>query len=411
MSRLETLSASGLEPEMFPDEEEQRVFSFVREYRARYGLCPAVNLVEIEVDVRFPQYDTQNPFEFWFDQFKQYVRQLRLTELFEQAREKMSDGRVDDALADISDECLFLRDFMQIRRRVGRMSDYAQDLLTEHESLQTGRTRTGILTGFPYLDEITGGVQPGDMWVLAGESGTGKTYVLCRFMLSAITAGKTALFVSMEMPNRQLARRAFAMGAEVSATNFRLGRLSHFALSQLCDYMNREQVEYDRNLVLVEGQVNYSVEDVKAKTREFHPDIVFVDGAYMLKTRRSRYDRRWEVQVDVVEMLKQLAMEDGIAVVATFQFDQKQKIKSLSTIMGGQAVGQIASVVLGIENELSGDDYSSAASKELSLYKGREGEKGKIRLRYNMDRTIIEQESVLTGNDDMSNMRNFADYT
>jgi replicative DNA helicase len=404
------LSGSGLEPEMFPDEEEQRVFSFIQEYRTRYGLCPAVNLVEIEADIRFPQYDTQNPFEFWFDQFKQYIRQLRLTSLFEQAREKMSDGRIDEALADVSDECLFLRDFMQTRRRVGRLSDYAQDLLIEHESLQTGRSRTGIMTGFPYLDEITGGVQPGDMWVLAGESGTGKTYVLCRFMLSAISAGKTALFVSMEMPNSQLARRSFSMGAAVSATNFRLGRLSHFALQQVRDYMTQAHAAYDRNLVLIEGQVNYSVEDVKSRAREFRPDIVFVDGAYMLKTRRYRYDKRWEVQVDVVEMLKQLAMEDGIAIVATFQFDQKQKVKSLSTIMGGQAVGQIASVVLGIENESGGEDYSQVSYKELTLYKGREGERGKIRLRYNMDRTIIEQDSVLSGNEDLRTWRNLSDY-
>jgi replicative DNA helicase len=388
---------SGLTSDVFYEDEERGAFEFMQDYRSRYGICPALNIVELETGIRFPQYDTQNPFEFWFDAFRRYVQHNKVLELFDRGENLLADGQVDDAIEELSAECLELRDFMQPRRRVSRVSDLARVVVDEHGVLQSGLTSAGIFTGFPYLDEVTGGIQPGDMWVLAGEAGSGKTYVACRCMLSAIEAGRSSIFVSMEMPNKQLARRTLSMGSGVSATSFRLGRLSHFAVQQVREYMETWNADYDQRLVMIEGQVNYTVEDVKVKVRELRPAVVFVDGAYMLKTRRSKAEKRWELQIEVVEMLKQMAMSENIAVFATFQFDQKQKVKSLSTIMGGQAVGQIASVVLGLENESGCAGYEPVSYKELTLYKGREGEQGKIRLRYDMNRTIIAQDAVLNG--------------
>jgi len=91
-------------------------------------------------------------------------------------------------------------------------------------------------------------------------------------------------------------------------------------------------------------------------------------------------------------------MEMNLPIIATFQFNQKEKTKSQASIMGGQSIGQIASVVMGIENE-DGDrtNFNNVSFKELTLYKGREGESGKIRLRYNMNVTSIEQVEVLEG--------------
>ena len=103
------------------------------------------------------------------------------------------------------------------------------------------------------------------------------------------------------------------------------------------------------------------------------------------------------MNMEVMEALKQFAMTENIAIISTFQFDQKQKLKSLATIMGGQAVGQLASVVIGIENEESSSTFSPVTYKDLTLYKGREGETGKIRLKYDMNRTSIEQDSVIEG--------------
>lgn len=398
---ISRLSDAGVVPEMFPNQDEQRACAFIQDYRVRYGVCPSLALVEVETEIRFPQYLSQNPFDFWFDEFRQYVKHTGLIDLITQTENLLTEGRVDAAFDRIGSEHARLRDLMTERRSCVTLAEIGENVLERHHLLQTGALQDGIFTGFPYLDAVTGGVQPGDAWVIAGESGTGKTYILCRCVLSAVENGKKALMISMEMPNMQIGRRSIAMGAAVSSNNFRLGRMSRFAVDQVRGFLRSWGDNRDNRLILVEGRVQYSVRDVKAKIMEHRPDVVFIDGAYMLRTGRETH-ARWEMNMEVMETLKQIAMEENIGIVATFQFDQKQKMKGVSTIMGGQAIGQLASVVIGIENEENSSHYDAVTYKELTLYKGREGERGKIRLRYDMNRTIIEQDSIISGNTDLT---------
>jgi replicative DNA helicase len=357
-------------------------------------------LVEVETEIRFPRYISQNPFEFWFDEFRKYVKHTGLIDLLSTVESYLVEGRIDFALECIGNTYTRFRDLMQERRTSATLEDVAQEVLEKHHLLQTGLCQGGIPTGFPYLDDITGGVQPGDAWVVAGEPSVGKTYILCRCMLSAVQSGRKSLFLSMEMPNLQIGRRSLAMGAAVSANNFRLGRLSRFAINQVEAFLHDWNMNSAGRLVFIEGRVNYSVRDLQGKIMEERPDAVFIDGAYMLRNGKNS-SARWEMNLEVLETLKQIAMERNIGIVSTFQFDQKQKIKSLSSIMGGQAIGHLASVVIGIENEETGSNFDAVTFKELTLWKGREGERGKIRLRYDMNRTIIEQDRVISGSLDI----------
>jgi replicative DNA helicase len=395
---FETLVDAGVNASMFPSDDERDAYRFISQYIILYGVCPSAALVELETAIRFPQYISENPFAFWLDEFRKYMQSTGLIELIPRIEERVADGRLEDALELINLEYQRLRDLLTTRRTTLTIGDMAGGILEAHRLRQTGLSREGIFTGFPYIDGVTGGVQPGDFWVIAGESSTGKTFILCRCILSAVQHGKKAVFISMEMPIQQLGRRVMSMGSCIDATGFRVGQLSIFAVDQIMEFLRNWNGNYNNRLILVEGGMNYTVQRVLAKIREIKPDAVFIDGAYMLKSSsQGRGYQRWEVLVEVVESLKQVAMEENIGVVGTFQFDQKQKTKGLSTIMGGQAVGQIASVVLGIENEADHNTFSSISYKELTLYKGREGEQGKIRLKYDMNRTIIEEDRIIEG--------------
>lgn len=393
---LTRLQDSGVSEQMFASEDEASAYRFMVDYRRRYGVCPSIALVEVETDIRFPNYASQHPFDYWFDEFRKFVKHGIVLELMAMVEDYLVDGRVDFAIDCIGNAHSGLIDLMAERKSVSTLSEMAHGILEKHDLLQRGLLNEGIYTGFPYIDHVTGGAQPGDTWVIAGESGAGKTYVLCRCAMSAVESGKKCLFVSMEMPNAQVGRRSMAMGAAVNAGNLRLGRLSRFGVDQVREFLRSWDDGRNSRLIFVEGLVSYSVNDVKSKVKEHKPDVVFIDGAYMLRGT-GHNKARWEMNMEVMEALKQFAMTENIAIISTFQFDQKQKLKSLATIMGGQAVGQLASVVIGIENEESSSTFNSVTYKELTLYKGREGETGKIRLKYDMNRTSIEQESVIEG--------------
>lgn len=398
---LSRLTDAGVSARMFANEEEQLAFEYMVRYRENYGVCPSVALVEVETGVRFPRYASSEPFEFWFDEFRKYIKHGIMLELLGMVEDYLSEGRVDAAVDCLGNTYAGLSNLMAEHRSVATLSELALPILDQHNLLQRGQLRRGIFTGFPYIDSVTGGAQPGDLWVFAGESGAGKTFCLCKCLMSAVETGRKCLFVSMEMPNMQLGRRSMAMGAAVNATSLRLGHLSRFGIEQVREFLRGWDAERNARLLFVEGRVNYSVNDVKAKVKEYKPDALFVDGAYMLRSGQM-YKARWEMNMEVMETLKQLAMSENIAVLATFQFDQKQRTKNLSTIMGGQSIGQLASVVIGIENVESVVAEHGVQYKDLMLYKGREGESGKIRLRYDMNRTRIEQESILEGDDTQS---------
>lgn len=393
---LTRLTEAGVSAKMFQNEDEQRAFDYIVDYRRTYGVCPSIQLVEVETEIRFPAYRLQQPFDFWFDEFRKFVKHGILMELVTLVEDNLAEGKVDFAIDCIGNAYSGLVDLMAEHKASATLNELAGPILEKHNLLQQGLLHEGIYTGFPYIDQVTGGAQPGDTWVIAGESSAGKSFILCRCALSAVRSGKKVLFVSMEMPNMQFGRRSIAMSAEVNATSLRLGRLSRFGIDQVREFLQTWDDATNERLMFVEGRVNYSVNDVKAKVKEYKPDAVFVDGAYMLRSATPNR-ARWEMNMEVMEDLKQFAMSENIAIISTFQFDQKQRMKNLSTIMGGQAIGQLASVVIGIENEESQGAFDGVQYKELTLYKGREGETGKIRLRFDMNRTRIEQDSIIDG--------------
>ena len=400
---LSRLMEHGITGESFQDDREAASFEFMRSYFLRYGTIPSIQLVEIEADIRFPEYALDEPFDFWFDEFRKHLAAVQMVYLTEELEDLVQTGRIETAIDCVTEYNSKIRGILQNRRTVTTMGAEASAILEQHALTQTGQVQTGVRIGFPYIDAVTGGIQPGDFWVVVGESGTGKTFVSCRAAMGAVEQGKKALLVGMEMPNRQMVRRQMALVSRVNAMSLRLGRLSAFAVDQIRHFVEDWRTTgKDDRLVFIEGRINMTVDDLMLAIYEHRPDVVFVDGAYMLKMNGG-FRARWEMSMEVMEALKQVAMTENIGLVGSFQFDQKAKTKGLSNIMGGQAIGQIASVVLGIENEDgTSDGFNDVDHKELTLFKGREGERGKIRLRYDMRHTSIEQVEVLMGYEALS---------
>jgi hypothetical protein len=99
--------------------------------------------------------------------------------------------------------------------------------------------------------------------------------------------------------------------------------------------------------------------------------------------------------------MKMLATQFNIPAIATYQFNRRGA-GDIGNIGYSDAIGQLASIVCSIddeEQEKGHEDtvWSARSYKLLTLLKGREGEKGVIRMLYDMHRMLVEQESVLKG--------------
>ena len=136
------------------------------------------------------------------------------------------------------------------------------------------------------------------------------------------------------------------------------------------------------------------------RVQELRPTVVYVDGAYLMQTK-DRTKAKWENVTAIAEYQKMIAKDFNIPVIASWQFNRKGP-GSLGNISYSDAIGQLASIVCGITDEKGAEKinrWQRRSYKILNLLKGREGEKGVMKVLYDMGRMVIEQHSVVSGYD------------
>jgi hypothetical protein len=160
----------------------------------------------------------------------------------------------------------------------------------------------------------------------------------------------------------------------------------------------------------MEGSLKTTIEDIATRVQELRPTILYIDGAYMVQTA-TKHKAKWERVSEVAEYMKMMAKDFNIPVIASWQFNRKGP-GSLGNIMYSDSVGQLASIVAAIENDdVEGrTQWDARSTKRFTLLKGREGEKGKLRVMYDMTRMEITQIEVLSGYTDEIDARTIDDY-
>lgn len=407
-ARMRAAVDAGVSSGFFLDETDRRAWDIAHAHFIRYGVGPSADLLAVEAEIDFPTFVPEEPFEFWLDRLLAFTKHLYLHNAAADVLDALADGDLQGAEGLLQSAFVGVSKFDRDAAVLTQMQ-VADAVLAAHERLQSGHSTPGVCFGFPYIDAQTGGAQPGDSWTVVGRPGGGKTFLLCKWAMHAaapkfsgpelVHPGHKVLMVSMEMPLLQVVQRNLAIGALVGATNLRLGRLSRFALNQLMAFVAdiRASGEGDRFLLL-EGRLNLSVDDIVMKVREHRPDIVFVDGAYMVKPARAGAraagHSSWENAMYTMEGLKQLAMNEGVPVISSYQFSRKgSKDPSLDSIAYTDAVAQLASVVIGISNETSENmtQFDTKVYKVLSLLKGRNGESGEVRVEFSPGNSRISE--------------------
>lgn len=393
------LADLGINEDSFVD-EEVTVYRMVRGHYESYGAMPQISTIEEETEVRFGRFSDE-PMEYWADRVKARNKRKMIIAKSEEARKCAQDGDLDDARGKLQ-ECLFGLDDIDPSERVLAISRVAREVVTAHDKRQRSASMSGVPFGIEYIDMITDGAQAGDSIAIAARPGMGKTYLLLKSALAAWGVGQVPLFHSMEMGALQVVRRMIALRTGIPATNIRTGRLSHYARRKIVnDLAALEQFEANTPFYLLQGDLSSTVEDLVLRCRELRPTVLYVDGAYLLRTR-AKTGARWERVAETGEMLKRIAAEFKIPTVSTYQFNRRGP-GSLGNIAFSDTIGQLASIVMGLSDEQGSDreaEFSTRSYKMLHLIKGREGEKGTVRVLYDMERMKIEQESVVHGYDE-----------
>ena len=254
-----------------------------------------------------------------------------------------------------------------------------------------GTRVTGLTTSFPKLDEMLGGLQRGDMIVLAARPSMGKSALALNIAehIAADNHLAVAIF-SLEMSCQQLAQRVLCSYSKVDSQKLRRGSLTAEEYAELAKAVGVLQ----EAPLYIDDSPSLSALQLRAKARrlKLKQDIqcIIVDYLQLLApglgaTRRS--DNRQQEISDISRGIKALARELDIPVIAISQLnrapEQRGGSPRMSDLRESGAIEQDADVVLLLHRESFYDSDASPEEAELIVAKQRNGPTGSVKLTWN----------------------------
>ena len=262
---------------------------------------------------------------------------------------------------------------------------------------------TGVPTGFTKLDELTSGLQPSDLIIIAGRPSMGKTaFALNIAQHAAIQGGTPSAIFSLEMAKEQLALRMLCSEAKVDAHRLRGGFLSESDWPKL----TRAAGSLSEAPIFIDDTAGISALEMRAKARrmkaEHNLGLVVVDYLQLMRGRASSDNREQEIS-DISRSLKALAKELRVPVVALSQLNRRveergDKRPQLSDLRESGAIEQDADVIIFLYRDdvyNKSDDNPNKGKAEIIIGKQRNGPTDKFDLAFLEKYTCFENISYL----------------
>lgn len=213
--------------------------------------------------------------------------------------------------------------------------------LQERMSKSINNELQGVETGFKKLNELSGGWQKGDLIIVAGRPGMGKTaFTLALARNAAVMASKTAVFFSLEMPTNQLMMRLISSESDIEQEKIRTGKISQAELAHITskmDNLNKVNLYFDDTPAL-------SVMDFRKKVRKIKRDndgldLIVIDylqlmTVNMVEGNGKTINNREQQIAFISRSLKSIAKELEVPIIALAQLSRQAENRGGGTKPG-----------------------------------------------------------------------------
>jgi|GEM_PF-1655162 len=309
--------AACITPDWFSDPASARVWTLILEHTSKYGKVPSVAAVKAD----YPTYKlVQSPegLEYLTDRMVRNRSLALLERGITEAAQLHLDGDLDrviarlhTALADVARMTPTDHDINLATNADERMEHYRQLAKLD------GRLR-GIPSGFPAIDNALSGFEAGQLITFVGPPKVGKSTSLLLMAKAANESGYSPLFVGFEMSNTEQFERLDSIRAGVSHTRLRNGTLTKTELAKLERAVNQAKLLPDFYLTQDTFSV-LTVTGLRTKVESLKPDIVYIDGAYMMDDEYGEKKGSPQALTNITRALKRLAQQLQIPIVVTTQ--------------------------------------------------------------------------------------------
>lgn len=247
---------------------------------------------------------------------------------------------------------------------------------------------TGLATGFDKFDEMTTGLQPGDLVIVAGRPSMGKTTFAMNIAENAAIGSQVPVAVfSMEMPSEQLAMRMISSLGRIDQHHIRTGQLTDDDWPRITSAVHM----LSEAKIFIDDTPAMSPSEVRARARRLKRQhglgLIVIDYLQLMQVSGGSENRATEIS-EISRGMKALAKELKVPVIALSQLNRSleqrpDKRPIMSDLRESGAIEQDADLIVFIyRDEVYNDESPDKGTAEIIIGKQRNGPIGKSRLTF-----------------------------
>lgn len=314
----------GIEDEYFPNQSHKWILKSLLEYYEKYNTIPSVDYFKTEIKkinnetlkasvkeqlneiYSCPDIDL----EYVTEEFPNFIKNQKLKKALLSSVELIADGDYDS-----------IRDEIEKALKVGQDKKVGHNYLKDVYDRYLHNPRNPIPFPWEKFNQITqGGYGKGDLVLIFGNPGGGKSWSTIAMATYAASKGKNVIYYTLELGEDYVGKRL-----DANIANIPIDQLNSDNIENIKNIINnkikgniiiKEYPPKKASLTTIENHIR------KLKTLyNFEPDAIFIDYLDLLKNRRVRKDRKEDTD-DIFVEAKGLAKILGIPIVSPSQINR-----------------------------------------------------------------------------------------
>jgi KaiC/GvpD/RAD55 family RecA-like ATPase len=361
-----------IKDEYFDENTHKKIFSTYSEYVEKYKEPPSIEALKISIDKRKDLNEDaykevcKSIDELSIDATTNQEWLLHETEKFCQDKDLYNSIRKAILILDGQDKDYdkgalpkLLSDSLGISFDTSVGHDFLEDFEDRYEYYHRKEERLSF--DIEIFNKITkGGIPRKSMTVLLATTGGGKSLVKCHMAATSLMFGRSVLYITMELPEEEVARRI-----DANLLDTRLDELMDLPRDIYNSRVNKVKSKTPGKLIIKEyptgsahsGHFRHLLNELRMK-KNFIPDIIFVDYLNICASSRVKgaaSANSYTLVKSIAEEVRGLAMEFGVAIVTSSQFNRSAYDSSdvdLSNTSESMGITHTADAIFGlISNE------------------------------------------------------------
>lgn len=403
-----------IKPSYFENDTTRAVLDYILRHYNKHGVLP--NEAAVKLAVGQDAFDLETPEQ----PLSYYCECIILREQVNEAKRTtedlikiIGDNKVDaiaekrvDRWRERAQKGLMkiVADLSQAQDIIIDSKERGQAAVERYEERQKNLGVLGVSYPWPELTNVSGGMEAGDITVISANTGVGKTWLLVYIALYVwLELGKKILFVSKEMHGDVIEDRFYSKLKALPYRMFRQGSLDEDQYRAFKEIVEQVTSTDSRRFIIIDDvqQDKSGVLEIEAKIEEYKPDILFIDGIYLISDDAGD-DLDWKSVARVIYKLKRVLKKYEIPAVVTTQNKDLSKqgkgakasasaANSTDSLAYSKDISRAASLMI---NLYQTDQDRAAKTMTMFLPKVREGERADLTLNWDFDRMDF---SITTG--------------